>query len=367
MSKSQISLAVPGVQNLHPYQPGKPIEELERELGILGSLKLASNENPLGPSPIALNAAMQALSEMALYPDATAYRLKLRLEQEYRIKPSGITVGNGSNDLLDLIGRVFLQPGDEVIFSEFAFIVYPIVAQACCALGTAVPAKDYAHDLEAIAAQISPKTKLIYLANPNNPTGTAFSQTEFERLMSAVPETVLVVLDEAYTEYIDDDSVPDGLDLVGRYTNLIVTRTFSKAWGLAGLRMGFAAASEQLTDLLNRVRQPFNANVAALAAATAVLDDKNYLKRSIETNAQGMRQLEAGFKQLEIAYIPSRANFLTVDLERSAKPTYEAMLREGVIVRPLGIYNMPNHLRVSIGTQAENDRVLDALQRTMGR
>ena len=184
MSKSQICLAVPGVRSLHPYQPGKPIEELERELGILSSLKLASNENPLGPSAIALKAAMEALSEMALYPDATAYNLKLRLEQEYRIKPSCITAGNGSNDLIELIGRVFLQPGDEVIFSEFAFIVYPIVAQACCALGTAVPAKDYAHDLEAIAAKISLKTKLIYLANPNNPTGTAFSQSEFEQLRS---------------------------------------------------------------------------------------------------------------------------------------------------------------------------------------
>ncbi len=368
MTKSQISLAVPGVQQLHPYQPGKPIEELERELGITGSVKLASNENPLGPSQIAIQAATAALSEATLYPDASAYRLKQKINEVYGISPVCLTIGNGSNDLLELIGRVFLQPGDEVMFSEYAFIVYPIVTQACCATAKVIPAKDYGHDLDAMAASVTEKTKLVYLANPNNPTGTLFSQVEFERFMAAVSEQTIVVLDEAYTEFLDASAgAPDGLGLVGRYRNLIVTRTFSKVWGLAGLRIGFAAASAEVADLLNRVRQPFNANVAALAAAEAVLDDQEYLQRSVQVNSAGMVQLIQGLDQLGLGYIPSFANFITVDCGQAAMPVYESLLREGVIVRPLGIYNLPNHLRVTIGTEAENKRVLAAFAKAFNR
>lgn len=365
MSRSQISLAVPGAQTLKPYQPGKPIEEVERELGISSSLKLASNENPLGPSKLAMAAASEALSTSAFYPDATAFRLKNRLQQEFDIPAEQLTVGNGSNELIELIGRVFLEPGDEVMFSEYAFIVYPIVAQACCASSKVVAAKNFGHDLDAMSLAVSQKTKLVYLANPNNPTGTAFDSKEFESFMKAVPQSTLVVLDEAYTEYINDATVPDGLSLVPNYPNLIVLRTFSKAWGLAGLRAGFAFASNEITDLLNRVRQPFNLNSVALAAAEAVLDDKDYLAQSIRINTEGMKQFENGLASLNLNYIPSRANFVTIDFCEAADGYYERLLKQGIIVRPLGIYGMPNHLRVSIGKFEQNRLALDALSRVI--
>lgn len=363
MACDQLNLAVPGVQQLHPYQPGKPIEELERELGIKNSVKLASNENPLGISAVARDAAQKALADSALYPDAMGFHLKQRLTEVYGIPADQLTLGNGSNDLLELIARVFVAPGDQVIYSEYAFIVYPLVTQACSAEGVEVPARDFGHDLDAMAGAVTQRTRLIYLANPNNPTGTVFSQSEFELFMAQIPESVLVVLDEAYTEYLSSDEIPNGLQLVGRYPNLIVTRTFSKAWGLAGLRVGFAAASAQVTDLLNRVRQPFNVNSVALAAAEAVLGDGDYLAQSVALNRSGMQQLETGLRNLNIEFIPSQGNFLTIDLGRPALPVYQALLQEGVIVRPLGIYRMPNHLRISIGTETENRRFLEALAR----
>ena len=361
MACDAIKLAVPGVQELKPYQPGKPIEELERELGIENSIKLASNENPLGPSEKALAAATAALKEMTLYPDAMGFRLKQRLTQEYGVGAEQLTLGNGSNDLLELITRVFVNPGDEVIYSEYAFIVYALVTRAAGAKVIEVPAKNFGHDLSAIAQAASVHTKLIFLANPNNPTGTAFTLQEIRTFMAAIADQTLVVLDEAYTEYVDDETLPDGLKLLAEYPNLIITRTFSKAWGLAGLRVGFAAASSEITDLLNRVRQPFNVNIPALAAAEAVLDDKEYLQRSVAVNLEGLAQLYAGLDQLGVEYIRSFGNFIAVDFKRDAMPVYDALLRRGVIVRPVGIYNMPQHLRVSVGTKAENQRFLDAL------
>lgn len=361
MACDAIQLAVPGVQGLHPYQAGKPIEELERELGISESIKLASNENPLGPSQLALDAVQGSLSELTLYPDAMGYRLKQKLSAVYGLSAEQLTLGNGSNDLLDMIARVFLNPGDEVIYSAHAFIVYKLVSQAVNAKAVEIPAKDYAHDLEAMAAAASANTKLIFLANPNNPTGTAFTAAQLHRFMAAVAPTTLVVLDEAYTEYVDDGSLPDGLELLADYPNLIVTRTFSKAWGLAGLRVGFAAASPEITDLLNRLRQPFNVNIPALVAAEAVLDDTEYLSRSVEVNRAGLQQLYTGLDQLGVTYIESYGNFIAVEFKSDAVPIYDALLRRGVIVRPVGIYAMPNHLRVSIGTEAENRRFLEAL------
>lgn len=361
MACDAIQLAVPGVQGLHPYQAGKPIEELERELGISHSIKLASNENPLGPSQVALAAAQNALREMTLYPDAMGFRLKKRLCEFYGLKAEQLTLGNGSNDLLDMIARVFVNPGDEVIYSQHAFIVYKLVTQAIGGRAIEVPAKDYGHDLEAMAAAASVDTKLIFLANPNNPTGTAFTAQELHQFMSSIAPTTLVVLDEAYTEFVDDERLPDGLELIGQYPNLIVTRTFSKAWGLAGLRVGFAAASVEITDLLNRLRQPFNVNTPALAAAEAVLDDQAYLQRSVEVNRAGLAQLYAGLKAQGISYIESFGNFIAVEFNTPAMPIYDALLRKGVIVRPVGVYAMPNHLRVSIGTEAENSRFLKAL------
>lgn len=361
MACDAFQLAVAGVRELQPYQPGKPIEELERELGIENSIKLASNENPLGPSATALGAARAALEEMTLYPDAMGFRLKKRLTQAYGIDSAQLTLGNGSNDLLELITRVFVNPGDQVIYSQHAFIVYALVSRAVGAQVTEVAARDYGHDLTAMAAAATPDTKLIFLANPNNPTGTAFTRDELRAFMAAVPDTTLVVLDEAYTEYVESDDLPDGLELVGEYPNLIVTRTFSKAWGLAGLRVGFAAASVEITDLLNRARQPFNVNLPALMAAEAVLDDQEYLQRSVAVNREGLDLLYAGLQKLGIEYIPSFGNFVAVDFKQNAMPIYNALLHKGVIVRPVGIYQMPNHLRVSVGTLAENQRFLDAL------
>lgn len=361
MTIDQKTLAVSGVQKLTPYQPGKPIEELERELGISESIKLASNENPLGPSPIALKAATDSLQDATLYPDASGTELKRRLNTEYGLAEDRLTLGNGSNDLLELIARVFVRPEDEVIYSEFAFIVYPLVTQACCAVSVVTPAKEYGHDLDAMANAITDKTRLIFLANPNNPTGTVFSDEQFRAFMARVPEQVMVILDEAYTEYLTAQNMPNGLQLADEFDNLIVTRTFSKAWGLAGLRCGFAYASVAVTDLLNRVRQPFNVSLPALAAAQAVLSDSEYLKRSQEVNQQGLEQMYEGLTQLGVSFVPSQGNFVLIDLGQPAMPIYQSMLLMGVITRPVGNYGLPNHLRVSIGLAHENERFLKAL------
>lgn len=367
MSCDAVQLAVAGVQKLHPYQPGKPIEELERELGVQNSVKLASNENPLGPSALALAAAAESLKHIALYPDAMGFKLKARLSECYDIAASQITLGNGSNDLLELIARVFVNPGDEVVYSQYAFIVYPLVAQAVGAKSIEVPALNYGHDLVAMAAAVTAKTKLVFLANPNNPTGTAFNRDDLNLFLHSVSPQTLVVLDEAYTEYVSDPQIPNGMELLAQYPNLILTRTFSKAWGLAGLRVGFAVASTEITDLLNRVRQPFNVNIPALAAAEAVLQDNDYLRRSVELNQAGLNQLCEGLTAMGVEYIPSFGNFVAIDLKQSAMPVYEALLRKGIIVRPVGIYKLPNHLRVSVGTQAENERFLVALHEVIGR
>ena len=365
MPSDQLQLAVPGVQQLSPYQPGKPIEALERELGITNSIKLASNENPLGPSRRATQAAVDSLTESTLYPDASGTALKQALNHHYDIPSEQITLGNGSNDLLELIARVFVRPGDEVVFSEFAFIVYPLVTQACGASAVVTPARDFGHDLAAMATAISDKTRLVFLANPNNPTGTVFSEDELIAFMASVPEDVIVVLDEAYTEYLTQDGMPNGLTLVNKYPNMIVTRTFSKAWGLAGLRCGFAVASLMITDLLNRVRQPFNVNIAALSAAKAVLDDEAYLAESRRVNAEGLEQLYSGLTSLGVNFIPSYGNFVCVDFGRDALPIYQALLLKGVIVRPVGIYGLPNHLRVSVGLASENKRFIEALKEVL--
>ncbi|MFC6669603.1 histidinol-phosphate transaminase [Marinobacterium aestuariivivens] len=356
-----ISLATPGVQGLQPYVPGKPADELERELGLRQVVKLASNENPLGPSPVALAAAQQALGSLHLYPDASGYRLKTALQRVHGLAPEQLTLGNGSNDVLELLARAFIRPGDEVIYSEYAFLVYPIVTQASGATAVVTPARNWGHDLAAMQAAITERTRLIFIANPNNPTGTWLSETELTAFLDAVPASVIVVLDEAYTEYVQAPGFPDGLALLARYPNLVVTRTFSKAWGLAGLRCGYAAADPVITDLLNRVRQPFNVAGPSLAAAEAVLEDHDYLARTIATNSAGMAQLEQGFRGLGLDYIPSVGNFICVDLGRPAGPLYQQLLQLGIILRPVGNYRMPNHLRVSIGLDVENARCLQGL------
>lgn len=367
MSIDYQSLAVKGVQALSPYQPGKPIDELSRELGLNPDsiIKLASNENPLGPSSKALAAVRDVLDELCRYPDGNGFDLKQALAARYGVKPSQITLGNGSNDVLEVIARCFADPTSEVVFSQYAFAVYPLVTQAIGATGVSVPAKEYGHDLEAMADAVTERTKLVFVANPNNPTGTVHGAEAIEAFLDRIPARVLVVLDEAYCEYLQGDSYVDGLSLLERYPNLIVTRTFSKAWGLASLRAGYSISSPEIANILNRVRQPFNVDTLALAAATAVLSDEQYLQRSREVNAQGMKQLEIAFNELGLDYIPSAGNFIAVDVGEQAAEINQLLLEQGVIVRPIAGYGMPRHLRVSIGLPEENDRFIESLARAL--
>lgn len=365
MSCDLIGLANVGVQQLQPYQPGKPIEELERELGLRNVVKLASNENPLGPSGLAMAAAEKALAGSHLYPDASGFALKARLSAHLSVSPDQLTLGNGSNDVLDVVARVFLDKDSSAVFSEHAFIVYPIATKALGARAIVTPARDWGHDLDAMAAAIADDTRLVFVANPNNPTGTCLEFAEIRRFMAAVPGRVMVVLDEAYVEFVGNGRGEEGLALLRDYPNLILTRTFSKAFGLAGLRVGYAVSHPEIADLLNRVRAPFNVTSPALAAAEAVLDDRDYLLRSQQVNRDGLSQLYAGLDALGIAYIPSAGNFVALELPCAAGPIYQALLAQGVIVRPVGIYNMPNHLRVSVGLATENARFLAVLARVL--
>ncbi len=368
MSCDFLALAQPGVQKLSPYVPGKPVDELARELDLdpASIVKLASNENPLGPSVKALEAIRAELAELTRYPDGSGFELKSRLAARCGVQVSQVTLGNGSNDILDLVARAYLAPGLNAVFSQYAFAVYPISTQAVGAQGKVVPAKDHGHDLEAMFAAIDANTRVVFIANPNNPTGTWFGPDALERFLARVPGNVLVVLDEAYIEYASGDELPDGLQYLARYDNLLVSRTFSKAYGLAALRVGYALSSAQIADVLNRVRQPFNVNSLALAAACAALDDADYLAQSRQLNDAGMAQLEAGLRGLGLSWIPSKGNFIAVDFGRDTAAINQALLHEGVIVRPVAGYGMPNFLRVSIGLPAENARFLDALAKVLG-
>jgi histidinol-phosphate aminotransferase len=369
-----LSLANIGVRGLHPYQAGKPIEELQRELGLSKVVKLASNENPQGPSAAALAAVAAAAKDIHLYPDANAYELKQALcsalsKGGVSVAANQLTMGNGSNDVLDVIARVFLEPGKSAVFSQHAFIVYPLAVQSCGARAIVTQAKDWGHDLDAMAAAIEDDTRLVFIANPNNPTGTYLSRTEIIGFLEKVPADVIVVLDEAYIEYVDPSGMLDAVDgvaLLAQYPNLIVTRTFSKAYGLAALRVGYAVSSPQVCDLLNRVRAPFNVNSLALSAAVAALQDQAYILKSRDINRSGMLQLEAGLKALGLPYIPSAGNFIAVEFpvartSLTCAQIYQSLLEKGVIVRPVGVYDMPRHLRVSIGLADENQAFLDAL------
>jgi len=366
-----LDLAAPGVRLLQPYQPGKPVAELEREFGIRNAVKLASNENPLGPSPRAVAAAQTVLQDITRYPEGSGYLLAQRLAEHHGIERDCITLGNGSNDVLDLVARVFLTPAHAAVYSQYAFAVYPIAVQAVGAQARVAPAHDgsrgpaYGHDLEAMARLVDADTRLVFIANPNNPTGTWLAAAELEGFIAALPAHVLVVVDEAYFEYVAHADYPDTSRWLQRFPNLIVTRTFSKAYGLAGLRVGYALSHPGVAALLNRVRQPFNVNLAAQAAALAALDDHEHLDRSIRSNHEGMFQLLTGVRQLGLGCIESAGNFLAVDTGRSGIEVYNALLQEGVIVRPMANYGMPNHLRVTIGSTAENERFLAALQKVL--
>ena len=355
------ALALTGVRGLRPYEPGKPLEELEREYGISNAVKLASNENPLGPSKKAVEVLTNHLAELARYPDGNGFALKKALADKLAVSTDQITLGNGSNEVLEFAARAFVSVENEVIFSQHSFAVYPIVTQAVGARAVVVPANNWGYDLDAITKAITDKTRLIFVANPNNPTGTWSRKDELKNFLSSLPGHVLCVVDEAYFEYVENPDYPDAMQWLPEFENLIVTRTFSKIYGLAGLRIGYGVSSPAIADMLNRVRQPFNVNSLALAAAEAALADEQHLLASRELNNRGMAQLVQGFEKLGLSYIPSVGNFVSVDIGRSGADVYEQLLKRGVIVRPVANYEMPNHLRITIGTKAENTRFLDAL------
>lgn len=367
MSCDLIEYAVSGVQGLSPYQPGKPVSTLAREIGIEESsiIKLASNENPLGPSP-KVNAAVTAqLEEQARYPDGGTVELRDVLAQHHGCTPAQITVGNGSNDVLDLIARAFLGAGRSTLFSEHAFAVYPLSSMAVGAELIVVPAAEWGHDLQAMAAAVrvdtDSDTRVVWVANPNNPTGTWVGRDALYSFLKAIPAEVVVVVDEAYVEFVEDPDYPDSSRWLSEFPNLIVTRTFSKAYGLAGYRIGYGLSSERVADLLNRVRQPFNANALAQVAAMAALEDQPHMEQGVALNNSEMEKMEHAFTQLGLEWIPSVGNFVSVDLGHPAMPIFSALEQQGVITRPVANYGMPNHLRISIGLPEENERCVQAL------
>jgi len=366
LSCDYIALANSGIQALQPYQAGKPIDELQRELGLEHIVKLASNENPLGPSQQVLDAVNKAAADITRYPDSNGFELKQALAEKLALAPQQITLGNGSNDVLDLIARAYLEPGKSAVFSQHAFIVYPIAVQACGARAIVTKAQNWGHNLNAMIDAIADDTRLVFIANPNNPTGTTVDEAALVDFLDKVPADVVVVLDEAYIEYTDGaEGAVDGVALLAHYPNLIVTRTFSKAYGLAAMRIGYGLASAQITDVLNRVRAPFNVNSLALAAAKAALADEDYLQRGRAVNRAGMQQLTQGLRAQGLSYIPSAGNFIAVEFKGDCGEIYRQLLEEGVIVRPIGAYQMPQHLRISIGLEQENALLLAALKKVL--
>lgn len=368
---SVIDSALAQVKALHPYSPGKPVEELERELGISNAIKLASNENPLGCSERAKQAIVEASQNIELYPDANAFYLKQKLAAKLGVKVEQLTIGNGSNDVLDLLARTFLDEHAEAIFSQYAFLVYPLVVQACGAkarIAKALPVDNdqpYGHDLNAMLALINDKTRLIFIANPNNPTGTWLGKEALKDFIDQVPGHIAVIVDEAYFEYVLEDGYADTLKWLAKYSNLIVTRTFSKIYGLAGLRVGYAISSVEISDLLNRLRQPFNANTLALAAATASLEDDEFVADSRRNNQAGLQQLATYLQSKELGYIPSVANFLTVRFGKRCDEIYQNLLQQGVILRPLANYGLPEFLRITIGTPQQQAVLMENLDKLL--
>lgn len=357
--------AAPHIGGLTPYVPGKPVSELERELGISDSVKLASNENPLGCGEQARAAYLACADDLARYPDGGAFALRRAIAAHHGVGDTQVTVGNGSNDVLDLIARTFLYPGRESVYSEYAFAVYPIATQATGATARVARASDFAHDLDAMAALVTPQTGVVWIANPNNPTGTWLAAGPLRAFLAALPKHCICVVDEAYFDYVDEADYPDTATWLSEFPNLIVTRTFAKVHGLAALRVGYGLSHAHVAELMNRVRHPFNVNAPAQAAAIAALADEAHVARSVAHNRAEMGRLAAGLEGLGLGWIPSVCNFITVDLGRPVGPVDQALLREGVICRPVANYGLPNHLRVSIGLAEENDRLLAALERVL--
>jgi histidinol-phosphate aminotransferase len=354
-------LIPPWLASLVPYQPGKPIEEVEREYGIRDSIKMASNENPLGPSPRAVEALRGALAGVHRYPDGGGFYLKQKLAAKLGVSAEQIALGNGSNEILELVARTFLRPGEDAVMSEQAFVVYASVVQAAAGIPRAVPLREFTHDLDAIAAAVRKSTRLVFLGNPNNPTGTIYRRGAFERLLERLPKDVVVVADDAYAEYVSDPEYPRTLEYLRPDRWLITLRTFSKIYGLAGLRIGYGIGPAELVAALERIRQPFNVSALAQVAALAALDDEEHVERSRRVNRDGLAFLEREFTRLGLAFVPSQANFVLVRVGDGGG-VYERLLRRGVIVRPVAGYGFPEHVRVTVGTAEENRRFVDALE-----
>lgn len=356
-------LAPSYVRAISPYQGGKPISELAREMGLQEAdiIKLASNENPLGTGALARRAIEAELQGLARYPDGNAFSLKRELASRYGVDQSQIVLGNGSNDVLELVASAFLHGGTSAVMSQHAFVVYHLATQVAGAARIEVPAREFGHDLPAMAAAIRDDTRVVWVANPNNPTGTFVPAAEVETFLRSVPRNVMVVMDQAYDEYLPDSVQADTVRWLASYPNLIITRTFSKAYGLAGLRVGFGLAHGDVADLMNRVRQPFNVSTIAQSAAIAAMADAEFVRQTVDLNRRGMQQITAGLEELERSYIPSYGNFLSFHAGAAGR-VYQRLLEQGVIVRPIGAYGMPEHLRVTVGLEAENARFLSALR-----
>jgi histidinol-phosphate aminotransferase len=361
-------LAPQYIRDIAPYQPGKPTSELARELGFNEAdiVKLASNENPLGVSPKAMAAIQKALPELALYPDGNGFELKSTICKNRGVAMEQIVLGNGSNDILELAARTFLVPGDAAVYSQHAFAVYPLAVKAVGGHGIEVPAVNFGHDLNAMLRAITADVKLVFVANPNNPTGTFIDAARVHAFLSKVPRGVIVVLDEAYTEYLPPALRNKTEAWLAEFPNLIISRTFSKAYGLAGLRVGYGLAHPDVIQLFNRVRQPFNVNQLAQVAAAAALNDNEFIQASFDVNTRGMTQLTDAFKKMGLEFIPSFGNFVCVKVG-DAGPIFQKLLKQGVIVRPVASYGMPEYLRISIGTESQNARFLDALVAAIAR
>ena len=351
------------IQDIKPYEPGKPIKELQREYGIRNVIKLASNENPLGPSGKAISAMRRAIREVHLYPEGSCYYLLTRLAKELDIDSEHIIFGNGSNEIIELLARGFLSEGDEVISSEMTFLVYPILSQVCGAKFKAVPMKDYRYDLDGILEAMTPKTKLIFIANPNNPTGTYVTAQEVEAFLAKIPAHVIVCFDEAYVDFVEAEDFPKMLPYVkeGR-PNVIVLRTFSKAYGLAGLRIGYGAASKEMVSYLHKVRQPFNVNSLAQAAVVAALDDSFFLWRTKWLVVRGRKFFYRKLKKLGLEYLSSQANFILVNMKSDGQEAYQYLLRQGMIVRPMNAYKLPDWIRITIGRRGQNMQLIKLLK-----
>jgi histidinol-phosphate aminotransferase len=358
-------LVLPGVATLHPYEPGKPIEEVERELGIGEAVKLASNENPLGPSPRALEAIARALPELNRYPDGGAWVLRHKIAARHRVASEQVFVASGSVEVLNLLGFLFLRPGLNAVFPEHCFAIYPLATAAAGGEGRAVPVRDgFYFDLERIAEAIDANTRIVFLDNPNNPSGTIFRRADWERFLARVPEHVVIVADEAYFEFVRDPDYPDSLRYHDPNRMIVTMRTFSKIFGLAGLRVGYAIARPDIVTLLNKVRQPFNVTSLGQIAAIAGMDDAEHVRRTLEVNAHGIEYLEGEFRRLGLGFVPTHANFILVDVG-DGQMVFEKLMRAGVIVRPMGGYNFPRHVRISVGTEAENRRLIEALAKVL--